>query len=45
MTIAGKIFTVTQSGVPCTYSISPPSQSFTSSGGTGSVSVTTPSGC
>jgi len=29
----------------CTYSISPTSASFTSSGGTGSVSVTTQSGC
>jgi hypothetical protein len=29
----------------CTYSISPLSQSFSSSGGTGSVSVTTQSGC
>jgi M6 family metalloprotease-like protein len=29
----------------CTYSISPSSQSFTASGGTGSVSVTTQSGC
>ena len=29
----------------CTYSISPTGQSFTASGGTGSVSVTTQSGC
>jgi hypothetical protein len=40
MTIAGETFTVTQSGVSCTYSISPTSQSFSSSGGTGSVNVT-----
>jgi hypothetical protein len=33
------------SGTTCTYSISPTSQSFGSSGGTGSVSVTTQSGC
>jgi hypothetical protein len=45
ITIAGKTFTVTQSGVSCTYSISPTSQSFSSSGGTGSVSVTAESGC
>ena len=32
-------------GTTCTYSISPTSQSFGSSGGTGSVSVTTQSGC
>ncbi len=29
----------------CTYSVSPVSQSFNSTGGTGSVGVTTPSGC
>jgi hypothetical protein len=39
------IFTVTQSGVSCSYSISPTSNSFTSSGGTGSVGVTATSGC
>ena len=44
-TIAGQTFTVSQSGVSCTYSISPTSQSFDSSGGTGGVSVTTQSGC
>lgn len=36
--------TVTQSG-PCTYSISPTSEHFSSSGGTDSVSVTAESGC
>ncbi len=45
MTIAGKTFTVTQSGISCTYSISTTSKSFTSSGGSASVSVTTQSGC
>ncbi len=45
MTIAAKTFTVTQSGVSCTYSISPASQSFGSAGGTGSVGVTAPPGC
>ncbi len=44
ITIAGKTFTVTQSA-PCTYSISPVSNSFTSSAGTGSVSVTAGTGC
>ena len=38
ITVAGQTHTVTQA--PCTYSISPPSQSFTSSEGTGSISVT-----
>ena len=32
-------------GATCTYSISPTSKSFSSSGGSGSVSVTTQSGC
>ena len=46
MTLAGKIFTVTQSAASCTYSISPTSKSFDSTGGTGSVSVTASSdGC
>ncbi|MBF8275473.1 MAG: hypothetical protein HW390_546 [Candidatus Brocadiaceae bacterium] len=38
MTIAGETFTVRQYG-GCAYTISPTSQSFTSGGGTGSVSV------
>jgi hypothetical protein len=33
------------SGTPCTYSISPTTQSFSSSAGTGSVGVTTGVGC
>jgi hypothetical protein len=45
MTIAGRTFTVTQSPPPCTYSISPTSQSFASTGGSGSVGVTTSTGC
>jgi hypothetical protein len=46
MTIAGQTFTVTQAGTTtCTYSISPTSASFGSSGGSGIVSVTAPSGC
>lgn len=45
MTVAGQTFTVTQSGLSCSYSISPTSQSFTASGGQGSVSVTTIAGC
>lgn len=45
MTIAGNTFTVSQDGMSCSYSISPTSQSFTASGGTGSVSVTATSGC
>jgi len=43
---SGATMTATMAiSVACTYSISPSSQSFTASGGTGSVSVTTQSGC
>jgi len=45
MTIAGQTFTVTQSGISCTYSISPTSTVFSRKGGTGNVSVTTSDGC
>jgi hypothetical protein len=45
MIIAGRIFTVTQDAPSCTYSISPTSASYTSAGGTGSVSVTAGAGC
>jgi hypothetical protein len=45
ITVAGHTFTVNQDGQPCSYSISPNSQSFTSVGGAGSVSVSTQSWC
>ncbi|MGE0085977.1 MAG: C1 family peptidase [Desulfococcaceae bacterium] len=45
ITVAGKIFTVVQDILPCTYNISPSRQSFTESGGTGSITVTNSSGC
>ncbi len=46
LTVMGQTFTVSQAAaVPCTYSISPTSQSFTSAAGTGSVAVTAGSGC
>ena len=45
LTVAGKTFTVNQSGVECSYSISPASQSLGSGGGTGTVNVTTSTGC
>ncbi len=47
MTVAGQTFTVTQdpAAQSCTYSINPTSQNFGASGGTGSVGVTTQSGC
>jgi CARDB/S-layer homology domain/Putative binding domain, N-terminal len=43
--VQGQTHTVTQSGISCTYSISPPSASFSSSGGPGSFGVTTQTGC
>ncbi len=45
MTIAGKTFTVNQSGSSCSYSIFPASQTLNASGGTGSVSVAAQNGC
>jgi len=45
ITVAGQTYTVTQTGVSCSYSLSPTSKSFTSSGGSGSFSVSAPSGC
>jgi subtilisin family serine protease len=46
ITVAGKTFTITQSGASsCSYSISPSSRSHTASGGTGSFSVTSGAGC
>lgn len=43
--IGGRTFTLTQSGISCTYSISPAARSFSDPAGTGSVSVTAPAGC
>ncbi len=45
LTIAGQTFTVTQAGAPCVASISPVVRTFPPGGGTGSVTVTIPSGC
>ena len=46
ITIAGETFTVTQpGGSNCTFNVAPTSQSFGASGGTGSIGVTTQSGC
>lgn len=45
ISIADKTFTVTQSGVACSYSITPTSKSFGSTGGTGSISLSSPTGC
>jgi hypothetical protein len=45
ITVVDQVFTVNQAAAPCTFAILPTSQSFTASGGTGSVSVTSPTGC
>jgi len=45
VTIAGIAFTVTQSGVNCSWTVSPMTASIGSSGGNGSTSVTSPAGC
>ena len=48
ITIAGQNFTVVQdggSGAPCSYSISPASQVFSSGGGNGTINVGTAAGC
>ncbi len=44
LTIAGAVFTLTQSGA-CGFSITPTSQSFNPPGGTASVAVTAAAGC
>jgi hypothetical protein len=47
LTIAGLSFTVTQAafGTGCTFSFSPPSESFTAAGGSAGVTVNTQGGC
>lgn len=47
LTIGGLSFTVDQAafGTGCTFSLTPPTESFTAAGGSTSVSVTTQSGC
>ena len=48
LTVAGNIFTVSQSGQPaptCTYALSASSRSFGAPAGSGSAAVTAPSGC
>ena len=46
ISIAGQTVTITQSGTTiCSFAISPKNKSFGSSGGSGTVNVTAPSGC
>ncbi len=44
LTIAGTVLTITQND-GCTFILTPPTQTIAASGGTGSVNVTTTSGC
>lgn len=46
LTVADQLFAITQEGgSPCTYALSPTSQSFSAAGGTGTVSISAPGGC
>jgi hypothetical protein len=45
LTIAGQTYTISQSGVPCSYVLSPTSEEVGASSGTGTFSVTAPAGC
>ena len=45
VTIGGQAVTVTQAGVPCSYTLTPTSASFDRDGGSGSITVTTGTGC
>ena len=45
VTIAGRTFTVSQTGVACTFEISPSKADFGINGGTAMVAVTAPVGC
>jgi hypothetical protein len=45
LTLAGKTFTVSQDGTSCPYSLSPESQSFDFSGGSGVVNVNSSTDC
>src|SRR5262245_4393905 len=45
MTIAGVTFTVTEAGVPCSFTVSPLTTGVPATGGTANVTVTTTTGC
>ena len=45
ITAGGQVFSITQDGIVCTYSLSPGSANFDSNGGAGSVGMTSPTGC
>ncbi len=45
ITAGGQVFSITQDGIVCTYSLSPGSNNFDSNGGGASFSMTSPTGC
>ncbi len=45
VTIQGNPFAVAQAGAPCSLTIAPTGDAFTAEGGSGSFTVTTPTGC
>jgi hypothetical protein len=45
VTLGGRTVSITQVGIPCVNSVSPPSSSFPSDGGTSTVAVTSQTGC
>ena len=45
ITIGGQTFSVNQAAAPCTYTLTPPSQSVAPTGGTDSTAVAAPNGC
>jgi all-beta uncharacterized protein len=45
LTVGGRAVTVTQAAVPCTYTLSSTGQALAPAGASGSVGVTTPTGC
>jgi hypothetical protein len=45
LTVAGRAVTITQAAASCSYSVSPTSASIPSTGGGGSIAVTTGSSC
>ena len=45
ITVAGQTHSVTQSGINCSYTIAPTALSFTSPAGTGTINVTSSTGC
>lgn len=45
MTIAGQTFTISQGGAPCSYTVSPMSDSYGAGGGSGTLNLTSDTAC